>query len=202
VSLRKCVGSGQVHVLLTWKVGSSNLLPEPEEDSYGAMNICGPRTGRSSASKRGSKAGVEVKGLIGTSRCPDRLSLAPHYELWCKWTSNDFLLDGTNLLVTKKVRWARKLDTSRNSVFEVPLGTDEIPLNGEWVQEGCNLTLTEVRIASVAGQWWTFCLEAFGSLESAPKNLQAATSYARSMSFPQANGAFLSYPAWLSQVAH
>ena len=36
-----------------WKVGSSNLLPEPEEDSYGAMNICGPRTGRSLASKRG-----------------------------------------------------------------------------------------------------------------------------------------------------
>ena len=60
-----------------------------------------------------------------------------------------------------------KLDTSRNSVFEVPLGTDEVPLNGEWVQEGCNLTLTEVRIASVAGQWWTFCLEAFGSLKSA-----------------------------------
>ena len=151
--------------------------------------------------KRGSKAGVEVKGLIGTSRCRDLISLAPHYELWCKWTSNDFLLNGTNLLVTKKVRWARKLDTSRNSVFEVPLGTDEVPINGEWVQEGCNLTLTEVRIASVAGEWWTFCFEAFGSLESAPKNLQAATSYAKSTSLPQPEGAFLSYPAWLSQVA-
>jgi hypothetical protein len=40
--------------------------------------------------KRGSKAGVEVKGLIGTSRCPELILLAPHYELRCKWTSNDF----------------------------------------------------------------------------------------------------------------
>ena len=150
--------------------------------------------------KRGSKAGVEVKGLIGTSRCPDLISLAPHYELWCKWTTNDLLLNGTNLLATKKVRWARKLDTSSTSVLEVPLGPDEAPLNGGWIQEGCNLTLTEVQTVGVAGLWWTFCFEAFGNLESAPKNLQAGTSYARSTSFPQPNGAFLSYPAWLSQV--
>ena len=108
--------------------------------------------------------------------------------------ANDFLLNGTKLLVTKKVRWARKLDTSRNSVFEVPLGTDEVPINGEWVQEGCNLTLTEVQPAGVAGEWWTFCFEAFGSLESAPKNLQAATKYAWSTSLPQPEGAFLSLP--------
>ena len=150
--------------------------------------------------KRGSKAGVEVKGLIGTSRCPELISLAPHYELWCKWTSNDFFLNGTNLVVTKKVRWARKLDTSCNSVFEVPLGADEVPLNGEWVREGCNLTMTEVQTAGIAVEWWTFCFEAFGSLESAPKNLQAATSYSKSTFFPQPEGAFLSYPAWLSQI--
>ena len=151
--------------------------------------------------KRGSKAGVEVKGLIGTSRCPELISLASHYELWCKWTSNELPLNGTNLFVTKKVRWARKLDTTRASVFEIPLGTDETPLDGKWVQEGCNLTLTEVQIGGVADQWWTFCFEAFGTLESAPKNLRAGTSYARSTSFPQPTGAFLSYPAWLSRVA-
>ena len=151
--------------------------------------------------KRGSKAGVEVKGLIGTLHFPRLAYLAPHCELWCKWTCNDLLLNMTNLYRIKKVRWARKLDTSRNSVIEVPLGTDEAPLNGAWAQEGCNLTLTEVQIVGAAGQWWTFCFEAFGDLELAPINLQAAAEYAMSTSLLQHNGAFLSYPAWLSKVA-
>jgi hypothetical protein len=110
------------------------------------------------------------------------------------------VLDKTNSLVTKKVRWIRRLDTSGPTVFEVCVGPDEAPLNGEWLQEGCNLTLTEVQIDGVSGQWWTFCFEAFGDLESAPNNLQAAARHVRSMSFPPPNGAFLSYPAWLSKT--
>jgi hypothetical protein len=149
--------------------------------------------------KRGSKAGIEVKGLIGTLSCPELMSLAPHCELWCKWTASDLLLNKTNSLMTKKVRWIRRLDTSGPAAYEVPVGPDEAPLNGRWLQEGCNLTLTKVQIVGVAGEWWTFCFEAFGDLESAPNNLQAATKHVRSMSFPQPNGAFLSYPAWLSK---
>jgi hypothetical protein len=169
VSLRKCVGFGQINVLLTWKAGSLKPPQEPEGDSHAAMITC-PRADRNLASRRGDLRLAYVKGLIETSPCPELVSLAPHYELWCKWSSNDFLLNETNLLVTKKVRWARKLDTSRTPVFEVSLGTDEAPLNGQWVQEGCNLTLTEVQIVGVAGRWWTFCFEVFGNLESAPKN--------------------------------
>jgi len=150
--------------------------------------------------KRGSKAGLELKGLIGTSRCQELAPLGPHYELWCKWTSSDVLLNSTNVLVTKKLRWVRKLNTSGSVVLEVPLGTDEVPLDGCWVQEGCNLTLTNVQILGVAGQWWTFCFEAFGDLQSAPNNLKAATNYASSAALPSPNGAFLSYPAWLSEV--
>src|SRR5262245_38070714 len=47
--------------------------------------------------KRGSKAGLEVKGLIETSRCPELIPLARHYELWYKWTFNNLHLNGTNL---------------------------------------------------------------------------------------------------------
>src|SRR5262249_44894140 len=100
----------------------------------------------------------------------------------------------------QKGGWIRKLNTSGSVVLEVPLGTDEVPLDGCWVQEGCNITLTNVQIVGVAGQWWTFCFEAFGNVESAPNNLVAATNYATSASLPVPNGAFLSYPAWLSEV--
>jgi hypothetical protein len=151
--------------------------------------------------KRGSKAGLEVKGLLGTFSDAELVRWAPHCELWCKWSLNDLVLNSSKVLVTKKMRWARKLDTSRASVVEVPLGADELPLDGRWVKEGCNLTLTKVEIAGIPGQWWTFCFEAFGSVESAPNNLKAAMDYAASNSLRKLRGDFLSYPAWLCEVA-
>ena len=84
----------------------------------------------------------------------------------------------------------------------MPLGPDEAPLDGRSRREGCNLTLTKVQIVGVAGQWWTFCFEASGDVESAPNNLRSATQYVRSVGFPKVSGDFLSYPGWLAEVAN
>jgi hypothetical protein len=151
--------------------------------------------------KRGSKPGVELKGLVSILRYPELMFLAPYCELWCKWKSNAIDVPRTNSMATEKVRWIRKIDTSGPAALEIPVGPDEAPLNGGLLpKEGCNLELTKVEIVGVSGRWWTFCFEAFGDIESAPKNLQMAAKHAGSNSFPHPNGDFLSYPAWLSKV--
>ena len=150
--------------------------------------------------KRGSKPGVELKGLVSILRYPELMFLAPYGELWCKWTSNAMDVPGTNSIVTEKVRWLRKIDTSGTAALEIPIGPDEAPLNGALPKEGCNLELTKVEIIGISGSWWTFCFEAFGDLASAPKNLQIAVKHAGSNSFPHLSGDFLSYPAWLSKA--
>jgi hypothetical protein len=152
--------------------------------------------------RRGSKPGFELKGLVAILRHSELATLAPHGELWCKWYSNGLLWDETALLTIQKVRWIRKLITSGTAIVEVPLGPDEAPLDGGSIPGGCNLTLTKVQIVGVQGQWWTFCFEASGDVESAPNNLRSAIKYVRSGSFPSLNGAFLSYPGWLAKVAN
>jgi hypothetical protein len=149
--------------------------------------------------KRGSKSGMELKGLVSIIRSSELMFLAQCSELWCKWTSDAVPI--TNSIAAKKIRWLRKIDTSGPAALEIPLGPDEAPLNGAALpKEGCNLELTKVEIEGVSGLWWTFCFEAFGDLESAPQNLQIAAKHAASNSLPQLSGDFLSYPAWLSSI--
>jgi hypothetical protein len=167
----------------------------PRCDAY----VLQPNGSELGIKRRGSRAGYELKGLVAILRHSELATLAPHGELWCKWYFNDLLLDQNSFMTVQKVRWIRKLDTSGAAIVEVPLGPDEAPLDGGSTREGCNLTLTKVQIASVAGQWWTFCLEASGDVESAPNNLRSAIKYVHSTSFPKLNGALLSYPGWLSK---
>jgi hypothetical protein len=177
------------------------LLPKagggvPRHDEYVPQDCC-----ELGVKKRGSKVGLEVKGLIGTLRSPEILAFgAPYAELWCKWRVNDFPVDKSKSVVIEKFRWIRKLDTSDRTVREIPLGADELPLDrGPLPRQGCNLTLTKLKIARVPDTWWTFCFESFGDLQSVRTNLEAATKHAKSMSIPLPDGAFLSYPAWLSE---
>src|ERR1700683_2225522 len=48
--------------------------------------------------QRGTKAGLEIKGLIAVLEDARLQDLSGHYELWCKWTS-----DITNLASAKSV---------------------------------------------------------------------------------------------------
>lgn len=125
------------------------LLPKagggvPRHDEYVPQDCC-----ELGVKKRGSKVGLEVKGLIGTLRSPEILAFgAPYAELWCKWRVNDFPVDKSKSVVIEKFRWIRKLDTSDRTVREIPLGADELPLDrGPLPRQGCNLTLTKLKIA-------------------------------------------------------
>jgi hypothetical protein len=147
--------------------------------------------------KRGDKPAIEVKGLVAILQDTE-LPLAPHFELWCKWNVEGLKM--ADRVITKKVRWLRKFDTTDSATLEIPLGPDERPLNGRSLPpEGCNMELTKVVVIDQPARWWTLGFEAFGGLESAPAHLRKAVSYVRSASFPSiVNGDYLSYPAWLN----
>jgi hypothetical protein len=147
--------------------------------------------------KRGNKPAIEVKGLVAILQ-DSELRLAPHLEVWCKWNSEGLRM--ADVVITKKVRWLRKFDTSDPATVEIPLSPDGKPLNGRSLpREGCNLELTKVVVIDQPGWWWTLGFEAFDGLESAPVNLRKAVKYVRSASFPSVvNGDYLSYPEWLN----
>jgi hypothetical protein len=168
----------------------------PRQDAY-VRQLNGSELG---VKRRGSNAGFELKGLVAILRDSELAALVPHGELWCKWYSNDLPLDPAAFVTIQKVRWIRKLDTSGPAIAEVPLGPDEAPLDGRSRREGCNLTLDQGPNCRVAGQWWTFCFEASGDVESGPNNLRSATEYVRSVCFPKVGGDFLSYPGWLAEM--
>src|SRR4030095_7381555 len=61
--------------------------------------------------RRGSKPGVEVKGLVTV--LPAHLNAEPFegpIELWTKWTSELLQLPPHLIILTKKQRWLRKFD--------------------------------------------------------------------------------------------
>ena len=64
--------------------------------------------------------------------------------------------------------------------------------------QGCNVELTEVKIAGHAERWWTLGFEAFGDLDSVPTNLTLTVLPEKpALIRIVTSGEFLSYPAWL-----
>jgi hypothetical protein len=125
-----------------------------------------------SIKKRGDKPGFEVKGLVATRGGPELEPLAPHIEIWCKWPCTIPGLNLTNELLATKTRWLRKFDTSKYVRAEIPLDANEKPKAGYSLPiQGCNVELTEVKMAGHSGMWWTLGFEAFGDLDSVPTNL-------------------------------
>ena len=43
-----------------------------------------------SLKKRGNKPEYEIKGLVSTRRAAELEPLAPHIEIWCKWSCTKF----------------------------------------------------------------------------------------------------------------
>ena len=152
-----------------------------------------------SLKKRGAKPELEVKGLITTRRVLELEPLAPHIEIWCKWSCTIPVLNLTNELLVTKTRWLRKFDTSKYVRSEIPLDANEKPnLGYSLPAQGCNVEWTEVEMAGLAGVWWTLGFEAFGDLDSVPMNLTLTVLPEKAvLERIVASGAFLSYPAWL-----
>ena len=76
--------------------------------------------------KRGTKAGVEVKGLVGLRRtvsvpCPGRV------QIWSKWASDALTIDHLPRVAIEKTRWLRRYDASGPEVVEIELDDEERP---------------------------------------------------------------------------
>ena len=152
-----------------------------------------------SLKRRGDKPELEVKGLVTTRRASELEPLAPHIEIWCKWSCTIPGLSLTDEVAVTKTRWLRKFDTSKYVRSEIPLDANEKPKVGHSLPaQGCNVELTEVQMAGHAGVWWTLGFEAFGDLDSVSTNLTLTLMPEKAvLERIVASGAFVSYPAWL-----
>jgi hypothetical protein len=152
-----------------------------------------------SLKRRGNKPEFEVKGLVTTRGISELEPLAPHIEIWCKWSCTIPGFKLTDEVVVTKTRWLRKFDTSKYVRSEIPLDANDQPKVGYSLPaQGCNVEWTEVRMAGLAGVWWTLGFEAFGDLDSVPTNLTLTVLPEKAvLERIVASGAFLSYPAWL-----
>lgn len=152
---------------------------------------------------RGGKSGVEVKGLVAVISHP--LTVGPFegkIEIWTKWTTEALELPPNSLLAIEKRRWLRKFDTTAQVVREIPLNSDERPLNQDPLPNlGCNVELTEIKLPN-DDIWWTFSFEAFGTIddvENSIRNTAALIVTRQPVGFEKALTA--SYPTWLKDLA-
>ncbi|MER2623209.1 MAG: hypothetical protein ABTS22_04640 [Accumulibacter sp.] len=150
---------------------------------------------------RGSATGVEVKGLIAVIQDDLRVSpFAGPIELWAKWTSEVLQLDSVPTISTEKQRWLRTFDTTVITPVDIPLDSDEQPLRGTVLPvRGCNVELVKVRLLPTEETWWTYALEAFGTLETVENSLRTVAKILIARHEPAlGNPLVASYPAWLS----
>lgn len=144
---------------------------------------------------------LEVKGLIAACRSKE-MPFAPYVELWCKWRIDCGLLEMSKVVAVEKVRGRRMYDTSQAEVREIPLGPDELPLDGQqFPKQGCNVEMTQIKLGHHPSRWFTLGFEAFGDLNTVLSNLLRTVRFLdhRAFPFPGANG-FLNYPSWLASV--
>jgi hypothetical protein len=154
--------------------------------------------------KRGSKTGIEVKGLVATLSEP--ISIEPfsgQIQLWTKWTMESLRLNGLKTIRTFKKRRLRKYAID-GSLREIQLGPDEVPDDPteKLPEQGCNVELTAVSFAETGPTWWTIGFEAFGPFHSVEQNLRRTLHHLAGPNVPKlTSGQELSYPAWLSAYA-
>ena len=152
-----------------------------------------------SLKKRGAKPDFEVKGFVASRGSPELAPLAPHIEIWCKWSCTIPGLNLTNELLVTKTHWLRKFDTSKYVRSEIPLDPNEKPTAGYSLPvQGCNVELTEVQIVGNSEVWWTLGFEAFGSIDSVSTSVTLTVLPEKPFLLRTiGSGAFLSYPAWV-----
>jgi len=169
----------------------------PRDDAY----LDDPGQTELGIKARGSKPGLEVKGLVAL--LPDAIPDGPFkgpVEIWTKWTSSALKLRPEQTKATTKTRWLRKFDTTDGRLAEIEVGSDEEPLVGSRPAAGCNVELARVNIG--AETVWTFGLEAFGALGSLTAQIQAVASVLVSRTPPPMGDVVVSsYPGWLNARA-
>ncbi|MGZ8222097.1 MAG: hypothetical protein ACXWT0_10655 [Methylobacter sp.] len=171
---------------------------EARVDEY----LCDPYQRELGLKRRGGKSGVEIKGLVAVTW--GGLLISPFtgpIEIWAKWTSERLELQSNSTVSTTKLRYLRKFDTTFAFPEEIPLGTDERPLDKQrqLPNIGCNVELTQVTFAN-GKIWWTLGFEAFGTIRTIENDLRAVATILASRQPPILHGGLqASYPAWLKK---
>ena len=178
----------------------ADLGPSPFEESRVDEYLVQPGESEIGIKRRGETCSVEIKGLV--DRCECRwVQLAPHFELWCKWSLDAPPLELSETVIIRKVRWLRKFGNAGSGLIEIPLRPKGAPLTGDQMTKpSCNMEITKVEIADDPRPWWTFGIEAFGDLKSAPRNLDMMAQFLFDRALPlPVCGTFFNYPAWLAR---
>jgi hypothetical protein len=149
--------------------------------------------------KRGTKPGVEVKGLVGLQK---RVSVPfeGRVQIWTKWTSEALTIDHLPRVAVHKTRWLRKFDTGGPDVIEIELDEDERPRRSpdKLPARGCHFELVSLRLDAESAPWSSIGFEAFGDLGTIEASLDRTLHHvAPAARLP--GGSELSYPAWLAE---
>lgn len=169
--------------------------PNAREDIY----LCDDDQVELGIKVRGGNSGVEVKGLVAAKL---GILAAGEFigpiELWSKWISRSLSLDIHSTITLQKWRKLRKFDTTGPSPVEIELGADEKPKEYRLPKTGCNVEFTNVYIPKSSQTWWTLGFEAFGTILTVEKDLQAVAAVLHKRHPPTMSGGMIaSYPAWL-----
>jgi hypothetical protein len=132
--------------------------------------------------RRGSKPGLEIKGLVALRPLPIGLP-ASACQLWCKWSAESKVPDEWPQYPIAKTRWLRHFGAA--------------PEDGS--QQGCQMELTKLEIPG-GDIWWTLGFEASGAFDRLVSQLTAAVGQAGLTTDAVRDGHFLSYPAWIEQL--
>ena len=150
-----------------------------------------------------TNSGIEIKGLV-----VDQLSFLSEgpfvgpIELWTKWISSPLRFGEAPTIVVSKRRWLRKFDTSMALPREVELDTVGESKHGEPpLVRGCNVELTRVKVSGLSEIWWTFGLEAYGTIQTAESDLREVAGTLNERQPPDLKGGLIAgYPAWLKKI--
>ena len=170
---------------------------EPRVDVY----LLDPDQPELGIKKRGTKPGVEVKGLVSIASEPIEMGqILASAELWTKWTTDSLNLDTFATIEISKTRWLRKFEIREGSLREIPLGENEMPLdpNDPLPIQGCNLEFTRISVAGEKSETLTLGLESFGCHGDVERNLRLTVDRLAFGGIPDLrSGKQLSYPGWI-----
>ena len=150
--------------------------------------------------KRGTKAGVEVKGLVAPRRTVS-VPFSGQVQIWSKWTSDALTIDNLPRVAVEKTRWLRKYDTSGPELVEIELDDEERPRRSpdKLPERGCHFELVLLRVNRASTPWASVGFEAFGELSTVEDSLERTLKQVASETHLPA-GRELSYPAWLARL--
>jgi hypothetical protein len=186
-----------------WFDAKQERLEEPRTDSY-LILFGSPCVGvKLREVREKGHLNFEIKVLRSAPRTVEpRPGILGRADAWVRWsvklTENvgETMRDGSRWIDVNKNRWLLKYEIKTDAT------PNEVPREAH-PDEGCNVELTELRVAGV--QWWTIGFEAFGPPERTDSHLLASLKAFFSGSretvpcpFLEANS--LSYPAWFASI--